>query len=66
MEQIEKRAIDHMKRKERSSKCKIMLDIASQQCKNKNQRTKTSQKIVQKGYATEKMLLIVLKAPSTV
>ncbi len=40
MEQIEKRAIDHMKRKERSSKCKIMLDIASQQCKNKNQRTK--------------------------
>ena len=64
MEQIEKRAIDHMKRKERSSKCKIMPDIASQQCKNKNQRM--SQKIVQKDYATEKMLLIVLKAPSTV
>ena len=44
MEQIEKRAIDHMKRKERSSKCKIMLDIASQQCKNKNQRTKNKPK----------------------
>jgi hypothetical protein len=44
-----------------------MPDIASQQHKNKNQRElKTSQKIVQKDYATEKMLLIVSKAPSTV
>ena len=34
--------------------------------KTKIRELKTSQKIVQKDYATEKMLLIVLKAPRTV
>lgn len=43
-----------------------MSDIADQQHKNKNQRNKTDQRIVQKAYAVEKMFLIVSKAPSTV
>ena len=56
-----------MKRKEfgnlNTESCQI---LQTSSIKTKIIELKTGQKIVQKDYATEKMLLIVLKAPSTV
>lgn len=56
-----------MKRKElgnpNTKSCQI---LQTGSIKTKIRELKTSQKIIQKDYADEKMLLIVSKAPSTV